>query len=54
MTREAYNDTSAQSRLSSRAQPGRSRGGENPMMADASASLIYCQCASGTSGNGAE
>ncbi len=49
MTREAYNDTSAQSRLSSRAQPGRCRGGENPMMADAPVSLICCPYASGSS-----
>lgn len=40
ITRAAYNDTSAQSRLSSRAQPGRCRGGESPMMTAASVSLI--------------
>ena len=48
MTRAAYHDTSAQSRFSSRAQPGRCRGGEIPMMAEASVSLICCPCASGS------
>lgn len=49
MTRAANHDTSAQSRFSSRAQPGRCRGGEIPMMAEASVSLICCPCASGSS-----
>ena len=49
MTRAAYNDTSAQSRLGSRTQPGCCRGGVNPMMTEASVSLICCPCASGSS-----